>query len=523
MSFLDVFKNAKIAVVFVLVLALASVGLGFWATSVYGAGVSGDSIFYLSTAENLLAGRGFFDNSNNPFVSFPPLLVLIFAGLAWLFKADVFVAAWFFNLLLLGVNTALGSWWLYRFFREKPVYFLLGSLFLVLSVSHLRMHTAVLSDPLYLTFTLLFFFFGWQYLEKSSAAPFVGMLILSILSPLLRFSGLSQVVAAGLIILYVHREQWRTAFALGATLGALSILPLGLWIYLHNYLMYNTFWGSVSGGVDFWENLLQGLRKILYWFLPYRPISSDGLLEPLIVLLAISLTLLVFNRKKDWANWFNFFANPALATMMLFAAVYSLSTTANIISLHHRDILSDRYYVIVMLPVLVLLFSVLDRLILPHLRFSPRYFWLGLLVIFALWSVYPISRIDKYIRSSHAGEWHNYNIFNNREYKQAEIIQQAQKLAQQNPGAVIYSNVPRATWFYIRRPIERLPLIRREWNEAEIAAAYAGWPETPGYLVWLNRDPYERFEDADVLIPYVNMELLIRTNDGRIYYISPIK
>jgi hypothetical protein len=523
MSFLDILKKPKIAVVFIIALALVSIGLGVWATSVYGAGVSGDSIFYLSAAENLLAGRGFVDNSNDPFVSFPPLLVLIFAGLARFFNVDVFVAAWYFNLFLLGINTALGSWWLYRFFREQPIYFLLGSLFMVLSVSNLRMHTAVLSDPLYLTFTLLFFFFGWQYLEKPSAAPFFGMLVLSILAPLLRFSGLAQGVTAGLILLYAHRKQWKTALLLGGTLGALSILPLGLWIYLHNYLLHSTIWGSVSGGIDFGENLLQGLRKILYWFVPYRPISPDGLLEPLILLALIILILLAFNRKKDWVNWLSFFTNPALGVMMIFAAVYFLSTTANIVSLHHRDILSDRYYVIIMLPVLVLLFSVLDRLVLPHLRFSPRYFWLGLLVIFALWSVYPIARIDKYIRSSHAGEWHNYNIFNNREYKQAEIIQQAQQLAQQNPNAVIYSNVPRATWFYIRRPIERLPLIRREWSEAEIAAAYAGWPETPGYLVWLNRDPYERFEDADVLMPYVNMELLARTNDGRIYYISPIK
>lgn len=523
MDYLNIFKNAKVATIVILVLSLGNIGLGLWATSVYGAGVSGDSIFYLSTAENLLAGRGFVDNSNDPFVAFPPLLVFIFAGLAWQFKADVFITAWFFNLLLLGVNTALSSWWLYRFFREQPVYFLLGSLFLVLSVSSLRMHTAVLSDPLYLTFTLISFFLGWQYLEKPSLTTFTGILVLSILSPLLRFSGLSQVIVAGIIILYAHRKQWAMAFLLGSILGIFSILPIGLWIYLHNYLMHNTFWGNVSGSVDFWENLLQGLRKILYWFIPYRPITQDGLLEPLILLAPIILVLLAFNHKKNWSSWIKFFANPALGSMMLFTAVYFLSTTANIISLHHRDILSDRYYVIIMLPVFVLIVSAFDQLILPHLRFSPHYFWLGLLVIFALWSIYPISRIDKYIRSSHNGEWHNYNVFNNHEYRNAEIIRQAQKVAQQYPEAVIYSNVPRATWFYIRRPIERIPIIIHEGRPDDITAAYNGWPPVPGYLVWLNRDPYERFENANILVPYVNMELLIRTNDGQIYYVSPIK
>lgn len=523
MSFFDLFKTRKIAFTLILVLTLTSIIFGVLATQPYGAGVAGDSIIYLSTAENLLAGRGFVDNTNAPLVSFPPLLVLIFAGLSWLFNADVFFVAWFFTLFLLGINTALGSLWLYHFFREQPAYFVIGSLFLTVSISNLRMHTAILSDPLYLTFTLLFFFFGWQYLEKQTTASFLGMLVLGILSPILRFSGLSQVAAAGLIVLYVHRKQWISAFGLGAILGIFSILPIGLWIYCHNYLVHNTFWGSVNGNVDFLENLLQGLRKILYWFAPYRPLSPNGLLDPLFVLLALTLALSLFNRKKDWVAWFKSFQHPALSSMMLFSFIYFISTTANIISQHHTELDSDRYYVMIMLPILVLIFSILERLVLPHVKFSSKHIWSGIFIMFVLWSTYPVSRIDKYIRHSQAGMWHNYNVFNTREYHQSQILAEAKALLAQEPDALVYSNVPHAAWFYLRHPIKTLPRIQREWGAEEIAQVYKGWPAQPGHLLWLNNDPYERFRNEDFLNSQINMTLLVRADDGRIYSISPLK
>ncbi|PWH12935.1 MAG: hypothetical protein DDG60_11410 [Anaerolineae bacterium] len=517
LNVLERLTTPRMVAALIIALALLSLLLGIAATSIYGAGVSGDSIFYLSTAENLLSGRGFVDNSGEPFVSFPPLLVLTIAGLSWLFRADVFVVAWVMNLVLLGVNTALSAGWLYRTFSTKPLYFLLGSLFVALSVSNLRMHTAVLSDPLYLALTLLFFFAAERYVQAPTVKSFFALLLLCTLAPLLRFSGLSQALAASLVILYVNRAQWQKGILQSGIFGLLSVLPLGLWIYLHNYRLHNTIWGEVSGTVDVGENLLQGLRKILYWFFPYRPVSPDGLFEPILVLAGLVLVLLILNRKENWLNWLRFFSRPALAVMMLFSAIYYFSTATNIISLHHRDILSDRYYVILMVPTLIVLFSLFDVLILPHMRLAPRVVGLGMLVLFAAWSVYPISRIEKYIRTSQAGEWHNYNVFNNRVYKHSPTIQKAQELLAADPHAVIYSNVPRAAWFYLRRPIQRIPSLRQTPDEPTFPV---GWPETPGYLVWFYRNPYDRFEDVDALAPYIRMDLLARAEDGRIYYIS---
>ena len=54
---------------------LAGVGLVFilLTTSKYGAGVSSDAARNLSTADSLLAGKGFVDMIGEPFILWPPL------------------------------------------------------------------------------------------------------------------------------------------------------------------------------------------------------------------------------------------------------------------------------------------------------------------------------------------------------------------------------------------------------------------------------------------------------------------
>jgi len=76
---------------YLIALSLAAGGLVLLATSLYGAGVSADAAKNLSTAESLLAGRGFFDHSGGPLVYWPPLYPLVLAGISWLTGWDVFV------------------------------------------------------------------------------------------------------------------------------------------------------------------------------------------------------------------------------------------------------------------------------------------------------------------------------------------------------------------------------------------------------------------------------------------------
>ena len=97
---------------------LAGIGLVFilLTTSKYGAGVSSDAARNLSTADSLLAGKGFVDMIGAPFILWPPLYPLLLAGLSLITKWNTFQAAWYLNVVLFAVNIWLSGWLLYYIF-----------------------------------------------------------------------------------------------------------------------------------------------------------------------------------------------------------------------------------------------------------------------------------------------------------------------------------------------------------------------------------------------------------------------
>jgi hypothetical protein len=504
--------------IFLSILSLAGIGLVFLATSKYGAGVAGDSIHYLSVAANLLKGRGFIDYVDTPLIWFPPLLSVLIAGLSWPFQADVLTVSGVLNACLWGLNIFLSGYFLHRVFAERPIYFYLSSLIIFLSPSALAMHASVLSDPLFLTFTLLFFIAGESYLIKPGWKSFFGMFILAILAPLLRYSGFTHIVTGGLIILWAHGRKLLKSLPLAAFFGLLTLLPSALWIYLHNYQVSGSWWGgSTTAGADLTVNILQSLRKMLYWFIPYRPISANGFAEPVILLAVLLVILVLINKKQDWFNFGKECLRPALVSTILLTGVYFSSLVLNMQTGDHRVLFSDRYVVIIFLPVLVLIFLVFDRLILPHLRFSVRQIQAGLVVCFLLWSVYPVYKIYKYIGVSLTQGESGYNQYNTRTYRESEIMLKVEKLLAKEPQARLYSNISPVVWLLTRHTMTLPPAQDVERTKDQIKTEFAGWPhDKPGYYVWFEPDPFELFMPLDDLSLVADMEVVEKASDGMI-------
>ena len=205
--------------IFLVAASLVATLLTALATWKYGAGVAGDSIHYLSVADNLVQGHGFFDSAGSPLILFPPLFPMVIAGLAWVFQADVFKVGWVLNVLLAGLNLFLSGYFLRRIFQTRPLYFYASCLVILFSSSEMAMHASVLSDPIFLTVSLLFFIVGDNYIQKPGWQSYLSLLLLALLAPLLRFSGFAQIVAGGLIILYAHGRQILKSFPLRVCLA----------------------------------------------------------------------------------------------------------------------------------------------------------------------------------------------------------------------------------------------------------------------------------------------------------------
>lgn len=506
--------------IYILFFSIIQIIAAFFITSDYGPSINGDSIAYLSVADNLLSGRGMIDSFGGNLTHFPPLFPILLFAVSSLFHSDVLFSAWMLNIVLFGINFMLMNIWLYRFFQKQKIYFYIASWFIFLSTSNLTMHTAVLTEPLYLTLILLFFIYSWLYFEKPSKIYFVILLLIAMLSPLLRFSGFSQVLAGILLITYVHRKRLFLAACLVGIFSFFSLFLISIWLSIDNFLRYRIFIGDNSQ-VNFTENLLQSFRKIMYWFLPYRPISPDGLLDPVILLIFVIIFLIVINKKNHWVDWLKFFIHPAIATMMLFTLIYFLSTTGNVISVHHRDLSSDRYYVMIILPILVFLISVFEFLIRPHIRISRQYMLITGLILFSIWCIYPISKAGKFVDILLQGKPHYYNTYNIRAYQESATLRQAKILIQKNPEAIVYSNIPRLVWLHTRVLTSGLPEISADWSENDLYENFLGWPgERSGYVVFFDLNPYQMYLSLDSLEKIANLKLIYDMEDGAIFYVS---
>jgi hypothetical protein len=385
--------------IFLAVLSIIAIVLAGIATSRYGAGVSSDATKYLSVAQNLLDVNGLYDHKGGPLLSWPPLYSIILAGLSLLTSRDVFVAGWYFNVFLFGLNIFLSGVILYRVFSKRPLYAYLASLFVALSISSLRIHANISSDPFYLTLTLGFLVAVDGYIKQRSYSAFAWMVLFSALAPLQRYVGLAVPVTAAVVILVENRTSIRRLLRDGSILGLASILPIGWWIVVHNIMTYGSLWGVGHQVIDVGANTSLALTKMLHWFVPYVAFLMPILTRPLIPLGAFAVLLVVLNRKspENRQAWSASLTSPSVYPTLAYAIVYFVALALTVVTADHRDLFSDRYYVILLVPTGIFILLTFDRLVLPHLPVSFRQIQISLALIFALWSVYPFYSFNEYM------------------------------------------------------------------------------------------------------------------------------
>ncbi|HSL44315.1 MAG TPA: hypothetical protein VK897_12835 [Anaerolineales bacterium] len=505
--------------IFLSILSVLAMILAGIATSKYGAGVSSDATKYLSVAQNLLDGNGLYDHKGGPLLSWPPLYSTLLAGLSLITGLDVFVFGWYFNVFLLGLNLFLSGVIFARVFRGKPFYAYLATLFVFLSISALRIHANISSDPFYQTLVLGFLVAAEDYVRKRSYAAFAWMVLFSVLAPLQRYAGLSVTVAAELVILIENRRSIRTLLRDGFILGFASVLPIAWWLFVRNVMTYGSLYGVGPQTVEVWANISMGLTKMLHWFVPYLTVLMPVLTRPHIPLGILALILLVINRnsRQNGRAWIRSLSAPSVYPTMVHAVVYFLALAVTVVTADHRDLYSDRYYVILLVPVAILILLTFDTLVLPHLKLSPQQVRAGLILIFLLWAIYPFYSFSEYLREARKlGEPSGANMFNNQTYNEMDVVAEMRRLREIDPDKTFYSNYSDAVWFWTRKPVTPSVIVTED-----PALAYAGWPhDKPGYIIWFEPNEYKHYLPPEEIAKFANVELVYQGKGGKIYYVQ---
>jgi hypothetical protein len=505
---------------YLLVLAVIALGLILVATSKYGAGVSSDAARNLSTADNLLQGKGLVDMVGEPLILWPPLYPLVLAGLSLATRWSTFQSAWYLNILLYAANVWLAGWLLYRIFPGKTWYAAIGALIILFSRSSLRIHANVASEPLFETLMLLFFLCAASYLGDGSPRALWAMCALAALATMQRYLGVVLVGVAGTVVF--SREHAR---GLGRGLLPLlvSVLPLAAWIVLHNLPVSGTLFGPRELGAMLpLTNISLSLTKILWWFVPRLTYLDWLLLRPLIPLLGMALFLVALNSRQEWRTWLKALSGDYLWPALLFSVLYFFLLAFTVVTADHLDLTSDRYYV-VMLPVVVaLLLLTLDTLVFSHLRPGGGVLLRGAIILGVLWFAYPVYSLQAYLRQALVqGEPTNYNIANSASFREMSLVKAAQPILDQDPNAVIYSNYLNIVWFIYHHPVEALPYenasLPRDERLLALKQNYPGWPDKSGYVIWFTPNQYHHIVAPDELVSIADLKLLFDDKTGQIY------
>ena len=248
-------------------------------SSYHGLFFSLDSVDYLSTAENLTAGKGLRDYSYNFFIWWPPLYPLLLAFLSQL-EIEVQDASRVVNILTSGLIVIVTGYWLNRYIRSR---LLIIGMVIIISTGHITNLVAlfVLSETLFILLLLL----ALVYMDKffNQRFPIRSLTIsafFALLASITRYAGMAVTLTAIFLIILDWRLSIIRKLRYTIVYIVISLIPV------LTYLAYSRLFVNhgLRGRLDIAEftpfQHLKSIIEMLYiWFFVPEPGNIHSLVN----------------------------------------------------------------------------------------------------------------------------------------------------------------------------------------------------------------------------------------------------
>ena len=233
-------------------------------TGKYGAGLTPDSIAYLSTAASLATGGGFAQFDGTPYLHWPPLFPILLAafGVAGVTPAT---AARLLNALCAGLTVVLTCVWLSK--RVRPPLVAVAGLSVALSPPLLYSARFALTETTFNLLLLLFLTTLAGYLATGRPAVLYAATAVAAAAALTRFIGVSAALTGALFLLARPRHpgrRWRDV----AILVAGSALPVAAWMVRSRHVSGTTTGERGAPSETIGANLARSVEIVTGWVFP---------------------------------------------------------------------------------------------------------------------------------------------------------------------------------------------------------------------------------------------------------------
>ena len=458
----------------------------------YGPAITGDSVIYIGTAENLLAGEGWIEPNDRIYVVFGPLYPALLAALGFLSGLEPRAVAGTLNAILFGLTVFIAGHWLQRRITSRWLA-LWGALAIVFSPLT-RMFDYAMPETLFIFLTTAALFCMDRFLHEGRRAALIQTALLIVLACMTRTAGSLLIIALGALLLLrpgarpLDRMKHCAAFTLLCGILVSSRL-------LHGMLTVGAPLGYPEGPQNYTMSdfLTTAFSSLKGWLTPGLPPEETIALGA--VMLAALATAFGFAlvRRRPWPTFY-LCAGLVLLYFILMGIIAKMTYPLNHQGPVSSHWMGHRYWTPIYIPLLIALVFLLDRwLIWPRgkpirlmsFRFRPREALLALLLLIWLGGALELNQQD----ISRASEGRGKHYANLR-----HVNDDALRFIRETPASgKVYLN--KGPWysrdhffyFHTRRPIRDLHYLPpdleqlRQTVEAAAAGELLVWfgPNTP--------------------------------------------
>jgi 4-amino-4-deoxy-L-arabinose transferase-like glycosyltransferase len=506
-------KKYKIALS---ILGLTAFGLILFLINKSGAGLSTDSIGYISAARNIASGHGFKCFDGVYYVLQPPLYPLLLTVPKFLFNIDPLVSAGFLNAVIFGCIVYLSGLLFHKHFVSFSLA-LLGVILTLVSHTMIAVSMMVYSEPLFILLILLFLYYINDYLEEGKLKTLIILSVAASLACMTRYIGVILAFTGAVGILFLRKDEIKTKIQHLFIFGFISGAPLCIWA-IRNLILSNSLLGWRSGSsYTVTENVNFVYNTILPW---YWPVNLTGYHSVFMLIIPAGLALVIIGYIKAHGSEHR----PALRRMLPFLIfvvcyvaflVISSATTA-------YDQIGERLLAPVRIATIFILLFIGDSVI-PIIE--NRFHWKQnkslFVCIVVIWMLYP-SWLTAFTIGNlmEPAEWE----YNSKVWKNNAAIQYLNQNTAYKTKYPLYSNTPEAVYAYTGAETKWCPA-KTMYNSPQIVSSTHSlkgiWPvEDTVCLVWCDRTKRKYLFSLEEIKQTANIIQTIQLPDGALYILT---
>jgi len=479
-------------------------------TGYQGAGLTPDSVVYISVARNLTANQGFVNYDGVYFVLQPPLYPILLALLKFLTSIDPLISASYLNSFLFGLNVYISGIFLLKHLKSFALV-CLGTISVLFSFTLIKVSFMALSETLFISLLLIFLYNIETYQRKRKLLPFILISVSAALACLTRYTGVVLLFTGMICILLWGRNIFKERIGEFLSFTIVASLPIGGWI-IRNYFLSNTLIGQRAvSSYTLFENINFFWNTLLPWYLPLK--LSDVYLGFILLIITIWI-LFVSDREKISKILLLKQIGPSLLFTILYSGVIIISSTTTA-----YDKISDRLLAPIYIPIIFVLFITSDRILSwPIQSFNLRLIAVPFSIAMLLFIKEPLENTKHFI-----GEYEKQPGlgYSSSKWKKSEMINYLIKYEPFSKSYSMYSNKPEAVYILANLICKRSPAktfynspqsIKLDQLQSSIRSE-----DENIFLVWFKESNYNFLFTLDELQKNIRMKEVVHLKDGDIY------